>query len=281
MSRYAIPGALVGVPVLLALLGPFVASEDTTKDVAFLVGQGHWLGTDFVGRDVWNEVLLGGRSLVLIAVLATAATYLVAVPLGLVTGMTRNRWLDELLMRPLDVVLAIPSMLLLLLLASIAPNIAWILVAIVALINVPDVIRLSRAAALSVSSRPAVEAMRLQGENRLRIGCGYVARAMLRTLAADLGTRFTGAVYLVASASFLGVGVPPGTSDWAAMVDRNRAGLFLQPWAVVVPAVLIIMLSIGVNLAFDQWLRNDERARGRAAETPAPTSGRPRTEVVS
>lgn len=256
VRRYAVPGVLVAVPVLLALVGPVIASDDTTKDVAFVLGGGHWFGTDFVGRDVWNEVLLGGRSLVVVAVVATTCTYLIAVPVGLVAGMTRNRLLDEAVMRPLDLLLAVPSMLMLLLLASVAPGIPWVLIGVVVLINLPDVVRISRAAALSVAARPAVEAMRLQGESLVRIGLGYVARAMRRTLAADLGTRFTGAIYLVASASFLGVGVSPQTSDWAAMVDRNRTGLFVQPWAVVLPALLIVMLSIGVNLAFDRWLRD-------------------------
>ncbi|MGW5647403.1 ABC transporter permease [Saccharopolyspora sp. NPDC003752] len=255
MNKYLLPAALVGVPVLLALFGPLFATGDTAKDVAFALGGGHWFGTDFVGRDVWNEVLLGGRSLVLTAATATACTYLLAVPLGLAAGMTKSRLLDEALMRPLDLVLAIPSMLMLLLLASIAPDAPWVLIGIVALINLPDVVRISRASALSLASGPAVEAMRLQGESRLRIGVGYVARAMRRTLAADLGTRFTGAIYLVASASFLGVGISPGASDWAAMVDRNRTGLFIQPWAVALPALLIVLLSVGVNLAFDRWLR--------------------------
>jgi peptide/nickel transport system permease protein len=77
---------------------------------------------------------------------------------------------------------------------------------------------------------------------------------LLRTLAADLGTRMTGALYLVAAASFLGIGVAPDAADWAVMVDRNRGGLFLQPWAVVIPALLIVALSVGLNLTFDRAL---------------------------
>ncbi|SFS31093.1 ABC transporter permease [Saccharopolyspora flava] len=258
MTRLLIPGALVAVPVLVALLGPLFAADDPAKDVAFLLGDGHLFGTDFVGRDVLDEVLRGGRSLVLAAVSATACTYLLAVPLGLLAGTTRSRFLDEVLMRPLDLLLAIPSMLMLLLLAALAPGDPRVLVAVVVLINLPDVVRITRAAALSLSARPAVEAMRLQGEHRARIAVGYVARAMRRTLAADLGTRFTGAIYLVASASFLGVGISPQAADWAAMVDRNRTGLFLQPWAVVLPALLIIALSVGANLLFDRWLRRSD-----------------------
>lgn len=261
LLRWSVPGVLLGIPLLLAVFGPVFASVDTSKDTAFSLGGGHLFGTDFVGRDVWNEVLLGGRSVVLVAALATVCIYLVAVPLGLLAGMTRRRLVDEAIMRPLDVVLAVPSMLLLLLLASIAPSVMWVLIAIVMLINLPDVVRLSRASTLALAHRPAVEAMRLQGESRVRIGMGYVARGMVRTLAADMGTRFTGAIYLVASASFLGVGVSPQASDWAAMIDRNRTGLFIQPWAVALPALLIVALSIGVNLACDQWLRGRDRNR--------------------
>ncbi|EQD84449.1 ABC transporter permease [Saccharopolyspora erythraea] len=262
VGRYVVGGVLLGIPLLLALFGPLFASGDLSKDAAFTLGGGHLFGTDFVGRDVWNEVLLGGRSVVLVAAVATAATYALAVPIGLLAGMTRSRLLDEVVMRPLDVVLAIPSMLMLLLLASIAPNVLWVLIGIVVLINLPDVIRIARASALSLSARPSVEAMRMQGESWARIAIGYVARAMARTLAADFGTRFTGAIYLVASASFLGVGVSPQASDWAAMVDRNRTGLFIQPWAVALPAMLIIALSVGVNLVFDQWWRGRTEVRG-------------------
>lgn len=80
---------------------------------------------------------------------------------------------------------------------------------------------------------------------------GHVGRSVARTLAADAGLRLTGALYLVATAAFLGVGVAPDAADWAVMVDRNRAGLFVQPWAVVVPALLIVALTMGGNLLAD------------------------------
>lgn len=158
-------------------------------------------------------------------------------------------------MRPLDLALAVPSLLVLILLAGIAGQGGWTLVLIVGAINLPDVARICRAAALEIANRPALEAMRLQGESWWRIAVGYVGRGMARTVAADAGTRLIGAVYLVSSASFLGIGVAPDASDWAVMVDRNRAGLFLDPWAVVLPALLIICLCVGLNLLFDHALR--------------------------
>ncbi|MEU4743050.1 ABC transporter permease subunit [Actinosynnema sp. NPDC023658] len=248
---------LVLVPLVLALLGPLFVPDDPARGAPFTGNS--VLGTDFVGRDVWHQVLSGGQAVVLVAVLATVCSYALGVPWGVVAAMSRPRVVDEVLMRPLDLLLAVPSLLVLILVAALAGPGLPVLVGVVALVNFPDVARISRAAALEVAGRPALEAMRLQGETWWRTSIVYTGRSMLRTLAADLGVRVTGALYLVASASFLGVGVAPDAADWAVMVDRNRVGLFLQPWAVVVPALLIVALSVGLNLVFDRALRTGAR----------------------
>ncbi|HEX6339860.1 ABC transporter permease [Umezawaea sp.] len=249
----AVGGLLIAVPLALALLGPLFLPDELTRGAPFTTA--HPLGTDFVGRDVWHQVLAGGQTVVLVALLATLGSYAVGVPWGVLAATSRLRPVDELLMRPLDLLLAVPSLLVLILVAAIAGQGLPVLVGVVVLVNFPDVARLSRAAALEIAGRPALEAMRLQGESWWRTSIVYTGRSMLRTVAADVGTRLTSALYLVASASFLGVGVPPDAADWAVMVDRNRGGLFLQPWAVVVPALLIVALSIGLNLVFDRALR--------------------------
>jgi peptide/nickel transport system permease protein len=251
-------GLLIAVPLALALLGPLFLPDELTRGAPFAAG--HPLGTDFVGRDVWHQVLAGGRTVVLVALLATLGSYAVGVPWGGLAATSRLRLVDELVMRPLDLLLAVPSLLVLILVAAIAGQGLAVLVGVVVLVNFPDVARLSRAAALEIAGRPALEAMRMQGESWWRTSIVYTGRSMLRTVAADVGTRLTSALYLVASASFLGVGVAPDAADWAVMVDRNRGGLFLQPWAVVVPALLIVALSIGLNLVFDRALRTRSEA---------------------
>lgn len=264
--------ALIVLPLFLAVAGPWLAGEPGPRGVSFTTGGGHWLGTDFTGRDVWRQVLLGGRSVLATAATATALAYLVALPLGLTAALTHRTWLEELLMRPWDVLLAIPSLLLMLMVAALFPLGAAGLAVIVALVNVPDTVRIVRAGAAEAASRPAVEAMRMQGESWWRTAFGYVGRAMLRTLAADAGVRLTGTLYLVATAAFLGVGVAPDAADWAVMVDHNRTGLFVQPWAVVVPAVLIVALTTGTNLLFDAALARTAEA-GTARTTGNGTTG--------
>lgn len=257
-ARYVLGLVLVAVPLLLALLGPVLAGPAGPRSVSFAAGPDHWLGTDFTGRDVWRQILLGGRSVVLVALGATLLAYCVALPVGIAAALTRRAWLEEALMRPLDVLIAVPSLLLVLLVAAtFTPGPAG-LTALVGLAAVPDAARVVHAAAVEVSSRPAVEALRMQGESWWRTAFGYVARSMRRTLAADAGIRLTGALYLVATAAFLGVGVEPDAADWAVMVDRNRTGLFLQPWATVVPALLIAALSMGANLLSDAALQKEE-----------------------
>lgn len=259
---------LLTVPLALAVFGPVLAGEPGGRTFPF-AGDGV-LGTDFVGRDVGRQVLLGGRSVVVVAVCATSLAYLVGVPVGLLAAATRRRWVDELLMRPLDLALAVPSLLLLILLAATAPPGPVTLVGIVALIGLPEIARITRAAALPLAHGPAMEAMRLYRETWWRRGPGYLGTGIRRVLLADAGVRFIGAVYLVATASFLGIGVAPDAADWAVMVDRNRAGLFLQPWAVAVPAALIISLAVGLNLVTDRMLIT----RGTPSPTPprAPTA---------
>ncbi|MPY59311.1 ABC transporter permease [Streptomyces spongiae] len=274
-ARFALGISVVAVPLVLALLGPLLVGEPGARTASFTVGDGHWLGTDFVGRDVWQQVLHGGRPVVLTALAATTLSYLVALPVGLVGALTHRRWLEELLMRPLDVLLAVPSLLLILLAATVLSPGPVGLALLVALVNVPDAARLVRAAATEAAARPAVEALRMQGETWWSMAVGYVGRSMLRTLAADAGTRLTGVLYLVATAAFLGVGVAPDAADWAVMVDRNRTGLSVQPWAVAVPALLIVALTMGTNLLFDAALANNRRSdRGRGRGTKLPDATR-------
>lgn len=219
-------------------------------------------------------MLLGGRPVVLTALAATVLAYAVALPLGLIAALTHRRWLEELVMRPLDVLLAVPSLLFLLLVAAVLTPDAGGLALLVALVNIPDAVRAVRAATAEAAARPAVEALRMQGETWWRTAIGYVGRSALRTLAADAGVRLTGVLYLVATAAFLGVGAEPDAADWAVMVDRNRTGMFLQPWAVVLPAVLIMALTMGTNLLFDAALTRRDRNPGRDRRGRRPAQDR-------
>ncbi|WP_117210392.1 ABC transporter permease subunit [Allorhizocola rhizosphaerae] len=254
--RRAVAVTLTGIPLAVAVFGPVLAGfTNARRGPAYAFGPGYPLGTDGLGRDVLGLVLRGGLSTLALAAAATVAAYGIGTLVGLLAAGTRRRWMDETLMRPLDVLLAVPALLVLLLVAASAGRNAGIIVVVVTVVTAPAVARLVRTAALDAARHPAAEAMVLQGESWWAVHIGYVGRCIVRPLLADAGTRMTTSVYLVGAANFLGVGLPPDAADWAVLVDRNRAGLLLQPWAVLVPAALIVAFTLGVNLLADDLTR--------------------------
>ena len=256
-------GALLAVPLGAAVLGPLLAgSVRSRSDPLRPADSTHPFGTDVLGRDVLSLALTGGTSVLLLAGVALLLAYLVGVPLALVAAGQRRRWIDETLLRALDVVLALPGLLVLLVLAATGRQGAGTLVVAVAVLQLPAVVRLARGAALAPGCRTAVEAMTMQGEPWWRIHFGHVARSVLAPVLVDAGSRLSLVLYLVASANFLGLGLAPATSDWAVLVDRNQEALFLQPLAVAVPVLLLVALCTGINLVADRALaaRNGVRA---------------------
>ncbi|WP_329022584.1 MULTISPECIES: ABC transporter permease subunit [unclassified Streptomyces] len=264
----ALGGALLLVPpVAAAIVGPLVTDSAIASDgMPFAVGDGHLFGTDALGRDVLALVLRGGASALGVACAAVALAVLLGAVLGLAAASSRSRWLDDLLMRPVELLLPLPSLLVI----SVV-GVGWrghpVAVALaVAALNVPAVARLLRAAALDAAGGPVAEAMRLQGESPARVLFGHVGRAVLPVAAADAGTRVGGAVFTVAAANFLGLGLDPTSPDWGVVIAASREALFVQPWAVLAPTLMLVMFVVGVNLLADGLLpRATRNERGAGA----------------
>jgi peptide/nickel transport system permease protein len=247
---------LVAVPLVVAVLGPLLP-YDARPGLPY--SPEGVLGTDGLGRDVLGLLLVGGRSALGMAIGAVVLAYLVGGLIGLTAASTRHRWLDEGMMRPLDVLLPLPSLLVISVVAVGWRASAIAITVAVAMVNVPTVARLVRAAALDAASGPVVEALRMQRESWFTIQLGYVGRSVLGPVAADLGTRITLAVFLVASVNFLGLGLSPTAPDWAVSVSRNREGLLLQPWSVLAPALLLVSFTLGFNLLADRLVHRSRR----------------------
>ncbi len=240
---------LGGIILLIALGGPFVAPHpfDAIVGPAFQAPDSHFpLGTDFLGRDVLSRVLYGA---------ATLLAYLIGVSIGLLAGFSRSL-LDPLLMRAMDVLLAFPPVLFLLVLATGAGPSPVALVLGVATVNVPNIARIVRSATLDVSVRGYVEAAVARGEPTAVLLAREILPNIANTLLADCGIRFTGSILLVAAVNFLGLGLQPPTADWALMISENRDGLTIQPWALAAPALMIALLTICVNLVADGVARS-------------------------
>ena len=258
---------LAAAVVLVAVVGPLFAPHSPSEllGAPYQHPSGHPpLGTDFLGRDVLSRVIWGGRTVIALAGAATLLAYLVGVPIGLLAGVSRS-FVDPLLMRIMDVFLAFPPIILLLVLATGVGPSPWVLVVGVAITHVPGISRIVRTATLEVSVRGYVEAAVARGERLTFLLRREILPNIAAPILADAGIRLTGSILLVASVNFLGLGLQPPAADWALMISENRGGLTLQAWASVVPIVLIAALTIAVNLVADAYARglgqSTERAR--------------------
>jgi peptide/nickel transport system permease protein len=264
---------IVLLVVLVALLGPYVAPHDPTAPIGAdsVPPSSHaTLGTDELGRDVLSRLLNGGRSVIGLALLATALAYLVGMTVGLVAGYSRSL-ADPVLMRTVDVMLAFPPLLFLLVLIAGAGTSISVLVIGVAAIQAPAISRIVRTATLEVSVRGYVEAAIARGERGIEVVRREVIPNILAPVLVDSGLRFTYSILIIASVNYLGLGLQPPNSDWALMVSENREYINLNPWAVVAPAAMIALLTIGVNLTGDAIARSLGRSYvPRAVRTVTP-----------
>jgi ABC-type dipeptide/oligopeptide/nickel transport system permease subunit len=252
----------LGLMTFIALFGPLLAPDSATAPVAAPIsppGSGHLLGTDLLGRDVLSRIMHGGTNLLVVTTGATAAAYLLGTALGLLAGYNRGR-LDGVLMRSLDVVLAFPPILLLLVLAAGAGTGMKTIVPGVILVNVPGIARIVRSATLELVGRAYVEAAVLRGESIATILRREILPNISGVLLADAGPRLSGSIILVAGLNYLGIGVDPPAPDWGAMIFENRGGMTVQPWAVAGPAIVVIAVVIFASLLGDAFARASGRS---------------------
>jgi ABC-type dipeptide/oligopeptide/nickel transport system permease subunit len=248
-------GAVLGV----ALIGPFVTpyNPNETLTVPYESPSSEYLfGTDFLGRDVLSRVLDGGQTVLLYASIATAAAYALGITVGLVAGYRRG-WVDQVMMRTVDVLLAFPSLVFLLLLAAAFGRGIGPVVWATALIQATAIARIVRTAALEQSVRGFVEAAVARGDRTRSVLFREILPNLSGTLSADLGLRFTWSVLLIASVNFLGLGMQPPDADWGLMVSENRGGISLNALAVLAPAAALGALTVSINMVTDALTRRD------------------------
>jgi peptide/nickel transport system permease protein len=253
MGRTKIGIGIFAFIVGLAIFGPFFAPYTPTEFVAppFSAPSSEaLLGSDYLGHDVLTRVLYGGRTVITLALAATVIGLVLGVTLGLITGYAR-RWVDETLMRLLDVVLAFPSIVLTLLFVSIVGPKLWLIVLMVGISHAPRIARVCRAATLEVAQRDFVRAAEATGVPKLKILFYEILPNTTSPLLVEFGLRLTYSIGLIAALSFLGFGLQPPAADWGLMINENRIGITVQPWPVFMPVLLIGILTIGTNLIAD------------------------------
>ncbi|MGO2235041.1 ABC transporter permease [Marinomonas sp. UCMA 3892] len=252
----AIGGILILFWLIMSVIGPMVApygaNDFVSYDVFGPVSAKYWMGTDYLGRDIFSRVLNGTPYTIGVALAATVAACTAGVVSGLVAAASGG-WLDAVISRTQDAMISIPSkMFALIMVASFGSSVP-LLIIMAAIAYMPGSFRIARALAVNVMTLDYVQVARLRGESMAYIIFKEVLPNMFRPVLTDFGLRFVFVVLLLSSMSFLGLGVQPPDADWGSLVRENISGLGSGAPAVIAPAIAIASLTIGVNLLIDSF----------------------------
>ena len=258
-------GAVIGLAVfaaivLIAILAPLLAPHDPSAQnrSAFLVPPawedgGSWtfpLGTDAVGRDMLSRLIYGARFSLFIGIVVVTLSVSIGVLTGLVAGYFRG-WIDTLIMRVMDIVLAFPSLLLaLVLVAILGPGLLNAMIAI-AIILQPHFVRLTRASVLVEREREYVISARVAGAGKLRQMFVSILPNCLAPLIVQATLSFSTAILDAAALGFLGMGAQPPTPEWGTMLAEAREFILRAWWVVTFPGLAILVTVLAINLMGD------------------------------
>lgn len=282
--RFGLAGLiLVTFMLAVALLGPLVAPHSPTAPIGppgSKPSGDALLGTDFLGRDLLSRVLNGGRSVVALSTITTFLATAIATALGLIAGYSRS-FVSPLLMRFIDVLVTFPPLLIILvLLTGGGSGVSFLIIGVV-IVLIPNLTRVVYTAAREVSVSSYVEAAVARGESTPAVLVREILPNILLAILPNIGIRFAYSIILIASVSFLGLGLQPPSSDWGLMVAENRQFINVNPWTVLAPSLMLALLSIGVTMAGDTFGRTIGRSTrtGAPIGTPPPGSAAARAEA--
>ncbi len=258
--RTAPPSAWFGMAVICAILlvaagAPVIAPYGEREIVDFEFApwsSEHRFGTDNLGRDMLSRLIYGTRNSVGIALVTTVIAFILGSVFGLLAGTLGGR-MDRFLAWCVDVLMAIPSLILALLMLSIFGTSLFNLVAIIAAIESTRVFRLARAVAMNISVMEFLDAARLRGESTASLILREVLPNAAAPLIAEFGLRFCFVFLFISALSFLGLGIQPPAADWGSMVRDNASLITYGDLTPLLPAAAIALLTVSVNLVVD-WI---------------------------
>lgn len=247
---------IIAIYVIAALFAPVIAPYGEAE----VVGAGYqpwsWqylMGTDQLGRDLFSRLIYGARNTVGVALLTTILSFALGGGLGLLAAIAKG-WIDQVLSRIVDALMAIPVLIFALLLLSIFGTSLVNMVLVLAVLDSTRVFRLTRAVSQSIVVMDYVEAARLRGEKLPWIMRREILPNIMAPLVAEFGLRFCFVFLTISALSFLGLGLQPPTADWGSMVYENKMLITVGRLTPLLPAGAIALLAVGVNFVVDWFL---------------------------
>jgi peptide/nickel transport system permease protein len=238
------------IAIIAPLITPYPPGKLVDWDYFGPISADYWMGTDYLGRDIFSRVLMGARYTVGISLAGVTLACTGGIVFGMIAAVIGG-WFDTILSRLLDAFNGIPSLLFGLVVVAAVGSSIPVLILTLAAIYMPGSYRFARALAVNVNTMDFVTVARARGEKT-----GYLIRAeilpnILGPVLADLGLRFVFIVLVLSGLSFLGIGVQPPHADWGGLVRENIEGLSLGAPAVIFPCIAIASLTISVNMFID------------------------------
>ena len=221
----------------------------------------YWLGTDTIGRDILSRLIYGTQITIFVALVSSCLSFSMGAFFGFLAAV-RGGWIDTGLSRVVDLMMAVPSLIVALVVLSVLPLNLTVLILVMGTLDSTRVFRLSRAVAVDIAVMDYVEAARLRGEKQGWIIFREILPNALSPLVAEFGMRFIFAVLFISTLSFLGLGIQPPLADWGGMVRENKDGLVYGKAAALMPAAAIAVLAISVNLVADWILSRTTSLKG-------------------
>jgi len=229
----------------------------------------HWLGTDFIGRDIFAQLLAGARIAFMVGLSSAFISIFLGTTIGMIAGYA-GRTTDTLLMRLADMIMVMPTLLVVLILASLFGQLSiWTIVLLIALFRWPGVSRVIRAQTLSLKQRPFIEAARVAGASHMRIIFRHIMPNVLPMALLYMTFRVTSAIIIEAALAFLGFG-DPGTVSWGMMLQWvwKTGHMFQAPYWLLPPGICIslitlsfFMLGRAMDEVLDPRLRKEDTTR--------------------
>ena len=254
---------ILAVVVVASVVGPWLAGSASSSQNLLAVGHplsgGHWFGTDELGRDVLARVIVGARPALLGPLIIAGSGTIVSALIGILAGY-RGGLVDSVIMRAVDFVFALPSLLLTIVIVAVVGGGYWLAILVLCVLNVQGDIRIVRGVSLEQRSRPYIEAALTVGVPRRRIMYRHIFPNIAPILVANFAVDFAGALVALSGLAFLGLGSQPGTAEWGRMVTDGQPLLFSNPLAAVAPGLAIVLLAVSVNLLGD-WMYDRYAAR--------------------
>ncbi|WP_345242282.1 ABC transporter permease [Pontibacillus salipaludis] len=242
---------LIIIAIFAPLIAPYHPIDDGSVIDRYQPPSGeHWLGTDALGRDIFSRIVHGARISIQIGVIAVGISAVVGILLGGISGYL-GRWVDMIVMRFIDILMAFPSILLAIAMVAVMGRSLTNAMIAVGIVGVPQFARIVRSTVLSVKEKEFVEAARATGVKNGRILFRHVLPNCMAPIIVQTTLSIGTAILDAAGLSFLGLGAQGATPEWGAMLKSGVDALQTAPWVVMFPGLAILLVVLGFNLLGD------------------------------